>query len=124
MLTDKKKDFFKTLLTEQLSELLLNVSEAIKERESLSIKHSDPSDQAAANLTKNFKLFLRERERQTIREIITALGKIENSTYGRCERCKKEINENRLKIQPVATLCIHCKKKLEAGEKQLACGLA
>jgi DnaK suppressor protein len=39
-----------------------------------------------------------------------ALEKIENNTYGKCERCSKKIEKARLKVLPYAKLCIKCQE--------------
>lgn len=45
-----------------------------------------------------------------LREVDLALEKFSNGTYGRCERCAKEIEEERLLANPSAKLCIECNK--------------
>lgn len=42
---------------------------------------------------------------QSIEMINRALKKIENGTYGHCEKCGQLISEERLKIMPTATKC-------------------
>lgn len=37
-----------------------------------------------------------------------ALERIENETYGFCEKCRKEIEEDRLEANPAATTCKAC----------------
>jgi RNA polymerase-binding protein DksA len=51
-------------------------------------------------------------------EIDEALYRIDNNTYGICERCKKEISEARLDAVPYARLCIDCKKDTEAKKEK------
>lgn len=46
-----------------------------------------------------------------LRDINIALEKIVQDNYGKCENCKKGIDEKRLKIYPAARLCIKCSKK-------------
>ena len=46
-----------------------------------------------------------------LQAINNALEKLKKKTYGRCEICKKEIDEKRLKIYPEARLCGACEKK-------------
>lgn len=46
-----------------------------------------------------------ERE---LEKIIIALKKIENGTYGKCEKCGKAIPEKRLEIYPAAQNCVEC----------------
>lgn len=43
-----------------------------------------------------------------LHEIIAALERMENGTYGTCENCGKEIDIERLKANPAATSCIKC----------------
>jgi RNA polymerase-binding transcription factor DksA len=45
-----------------------------------------------------------------LRDIDLALEKIKKGTYGRCEKCGKEIEEERLKVSPEARFCLKCKK--------------
>jgi len=45
-----------------------------------------------------------------LKNIDLALEKIEKGQYGRCEKCGKEISEDRLKVSPEARLCLKCKK--------------
>ena len=46
-------------------------------------------------------------------EIDAALGRIANGTYGLCEVCGREIDEERLEAVPWTTLCIDDKRKRE-----------
>jgi len=54
------------------------------------------------------KLSLEHSLEPKLQSIIYALEKIEHGTYGLCEKCKKEIESDRLKIAPEAKLCIKC----------------
>lgn len=45
-----------------------------------------------------------------IKKINTALRSIENKTYGKCLKCKKEIESGRLASIPYASVCVSCKK--------------
>jgi DnaK suppressor protein len=44
-----------------------------------------------------------------LKNVNSALEKIENNTYGICEKCGKEIDEERLHACPEARICIKCK---------------
>lgn len=46
-----------------------------------------------------------------LRDINLALEKIEKGNYGRCEKCKQEISEQRLRIYPAARFCLKCTGK-------------
>lgn len=49
-----------------------------------------------------------ERRRK---EVVNILAKIEEGTYGKCEKCSFIINPARLKAMPIVSLCINCAKK-------------
>ncbi len=42
-----------------------------------------------------------------------ALEKIRNKTYGKCDKCSKKIERERLKVKPYAKLCVKCKEQEE-----------
>lgn len=45
------------------------------------------------------------------RKIQKALARINIGTYGKCEKCGKDIEPARLEAMPTATLCLVCSKK-------------
>lgn len=45
-----------------------------------------------------------------LKDINSALEKIKKGKYGICDKCGKEINEERLKVNPGAKFCISCKE--------------
>lgn len=53
-----------------------------------------------------------------IREIDSALEKIESNTYGLCETCSKFIEPERLEVLPHAKNCIEC-ERLQEYEKSI-----
>ena len=54
-----------------------------------------------------------ERRAVQLREIDAALRRIEEGSYGDCERCDEAINPRRLDADPTARLCIDCASKSE-----------
>ena len=47
--------------------------------------------------------------------ISNALQKIEDGTYGKCDRCGKPIGEARLEALPYAVFCIDCQSRVEGS---------
>jgi DnaK suppressor protein len=45
---------------------------------------------------------------RNLQEVLEALNRIEKGTYGICENCKKEINLERLRVNPSARTCMKC----------------
>lgn len=46
-----------------------------------------------------------------LREVLEALGRLDQGTYGLCRQCGNKIGEQRLRARPMATLCIECQGK-------------
>ena len=53
-----------------------------------------------------------EKEKDILTAIDNALNRIKLGSYGICFQCKKEINEERLKIIPWIPVCINCAKQI------------
>jgi DnaK suppressor protein len=51
---------------------------------------------------------LAEQARQRLAEIDAALARVIDGSYGRCERCGRQIAPERLAARPVAATCIGC----------------
>lgn len=58
------------------------------------------------------RLSLGENMGHNLQEIDLALDKIKNGTYGICEECHRDIDQQRLKAMPTARWCLKCKNKL------------
>ncbi len=58
---------------------------------------------------------LEEISGQVLVAIDAALTRIDEGTFGTCERCGQPILPERLEARPWATLCIDCKRKDERG---------
>jgi RNA polymerase-binding protein DksA len=43
-----------------------------------------------------------------LQNVLGALSRIENETYGRCENCNKDIPLERLRVNPSAKTCLDC----------------
>jgi DnaK suppressor protein len=76
----------------------------------------DATDQAQAEVDRNFLLRLKEREQKLVKKIDDAVARIDSGTFGICKGCGNEIPLPRLKARPVTDLCIECKTKQEQDE--------
>jgi DnaK suppressor protein len=82
----------------------------------------DLTDQAQAEVERNFVLRLKEREQKLLKKIDQAVQRIDNGTFGICRGCGTEIPLPRLQARPVTDLCIECKTKQEQDENIRAIG--
>ncbi|MBN1257202.1 MAG: hypothetical protein JXA52_05805 [Planctomycetes bacterium] len=74
---------------------------------------ADTLDRAADVLDGNVSFEVALAGHQELEEIETALQKIADHTYGRCESCEGFISSSRLTVLPSATLCASCRKLKE-----------
>ena len=80
--------------------------------------YTDVIDQASADIDKTFAMQMKNRERDTLWQIDSALKRIEEGNFGDCERCDEPISEARIRAFPFTTLCIDCKAELESEEQR------
>ncbi len=96
----------KKRLEQELAQALAEVDELEKRLESKADYGLGKGDPNIYEWELNFAL--RQKAEGKVKSIESALQKIENGTYGLCERCKEAIDPERLKILPHTTLCVKC----------------
>lgn len=72
---------------------------------------SEPGTDSYIADTHTKSVAIEEQLKKTNTTIKTALLKIRNGTYGKCENCKKQIEIGRLIAMPTAQYCVSCSKK-------------
>jgi DnaK suppressor protein len=72
-------------------------------------------DMASVTFERELDEGLEEGAQQTLVQIDRALAKLDDGTYGMCERCGREIGEERLRARPWAVLCIDDQRRLDRG---------
>lgn len=76
----------------------------------------DIEELALIDIIEDLGLAVADIKRQELERMDEALRKLEDSTYGVCDVCEEDIDTERLKAQPFASLCVKCKTvKEEAG---------
>jgi RNA polymerase-binding transcription factor len=73
----------------------------------------DFADAGTATFERERDLSIRNNIRDLIDQITRAIQRIEEGTYGTCERCGRPIDAARLKALPHALLCMDCKRREE-----------
>jgi RNA polymerase-binding transcription factor len=73
----------------------------------------DSGDVAAYSYSKEVLMGLGENERTKLRLVEEALTKIDEGTYGVCERCEEAIPVKRLELLPFTRYCVQCQTELE-----------
>lgn len=113
----EKMEFFRSMLTQKINELLGEAEKTVSEMTSTKENFPDPTDRASLESDRNFELRIRDRERKLIMKMQEAIQRIDDGIFGICEVCGGGISEKRLTARPVTTLCIECKTKQEKLEK-------
>jgi len=72
---------------------------------------SDNSDQ-------ELTLSLLGSDKNALDQIETAIGRIEDGSYGRCEECGGKIPRPRLEAIPYAALCVQCASHREGDQPE------
>ena len=120
MRKDRLAQFKKRLLEKQrqLSEEVGRTALYGKDQEDDSIK--DLGDQANTAYTREFFFELGNGDRRLLRDVVSALQRIEDGSYGSCERCGEAIADKRLEALPFARHCITCQRLVEEEERTAA----
>ncbi len=81
---------------------------------------SDMADVGTDAFEQELAVDLLGNEKEVLEQIEAALERIEDGSYGRCERCGRKIANARLEAIPYAALCVRCASRAEnrrAGRK-------
>ncbi len=72
-------------------------------------------DMATVTFDRELDEGLEQGAQQTLTQIDRALAKLDDGTFGTCERCGKPIGDARLHARPWATLCIDDQRLADRG---------
>jgi DnaK suppressor protein len=89
------------------------------DRETLAIQPTaDPLDQVRSSTDRDMAVETLNQQARLIHEIRSALDRVEEGSYGRCERCDEQIRAKRLDALPWARMCVKCQSAAERDEHQ------
>jgi DnaK suppressor protein len=80
----------------------------------------DLGDQAATSYNREFLFELGNGTQRLLKEVVSALQKLDEGSYGDCERCGEAIADKRLEALPFARYCIDCQRAVEEEERTAA----
>ncbi|MGB2953484.1 MAG: TraR/DksA C4-type zinc finger protein [Gaiellaceae bacterium] len=73
------------------------------------------AETATVTVDREIDYTLEDNSLHVLRAIDAALKRIDEGTYGTCERCGRPVEPDRLEMLPYATLCIEDKRREERG---------
>jgi len=95
---------------EQATDLKAEADSLAQEREPGDVQFDEESGEGGTvTVDRERDLALSAQARLVIEEIDDALARIDDKTYGACERCFQPIPKARLRALPYARLCVACK---------------
>lgn len=93
----------------QRRQLLLRYRDELdRADEQLSARDAEEVERATEQWDATVVARLGETDARVLGDVVAALRRLENGTYGECLTCGEAIGEGRLDALPTATLCIEC----------------
>ena len=96
--------------TRQATSLRAEADQLAQDRDPGDVQFDEESGQGdTMNVERERDLALSAQALAAVEEIDRAIAKIDDGTYGVCEKCGENIPKERLKALPYAALCVKCK---------------
>jgi DnaK suppressor protein len=93
---------------------------ALRNREGIIIeKAADELDEIAIAFERDIVVQKLDRESRLLRQILRALSRIENGTFGTCLHCDEEISRKRLAAVPWTPFCLACQEAADRGDQRV-----
>jgi RNA polymerase-binding transcription factor DksA len=100
----------RTTYTRHATDLRAEAEQLAADREPGDVQFDEESGQGdTMNVERERDLALSAQAMAAVEDIDRALAKIDDGTYGICERCGHPIPKERLRALPYAALCVACK---------------
>jgi DnaK suppressor protein len=109
-MTKTETNKFRQVLEAKHSEL----AGILRRRDEIAIEKSpDAIDEVTRAAERELAIRNLDRESNLLRNVRSALRRIEEGTYGICARCEEEISPKRLNAVPWAQFCISCQEAVD-----------
>ncbi|MCC6264464.1 MAG: TraR/DksA family transcriptional regulator [Bryobacterales bacterium] len=109
-MTEKEVLQFRFILEQELAALDMRT----RGRETLEISNeADPLDVTQSAAARDFEAGNISRIAAKVRLIREAIARIQDGTYGECERCEEPIPVKRMNAVPWALYCVRCQEAVD-----------
>jgi DnaK suppressor protein len=81
---------------------------------------ADPTDMTQQAAERDVAVQILDRESVLVRQLRSAIDRVEDGSYGICLQCEEAIAPKRLKAIAWAELCIHCQERADDLTRQRA----
>ena len=109
-MTQNELNRFRAILTAKVAEL----ERFTRHREGITIERSaDQMEEIQAASERALAVSNLDREFNQLRNARVALRRIQEGSFGTCQRCDEDIHPKRLAAVPWATFCIRCQEAVD-----------
>ena len=116
---EKRLEHYRQILLEQLRQH----TEHVRDEQAAALEFAgaddgvkDSVDMSLRDVNQEIALRLGEHESRIVADIDQALLRIDEGTYGECQRCGQPIDERRLDAMPTARYDAACQSAIEASQ--------
>ncbi len=120
-MSKKNVNRYRALLETKRAELEQEIAETLRDRERLAaVRVSEEMDGAALTAEREFAATNLDRLTKLLRKVKFAVQRMEDGSYGVCQRCEEPISAARLKAVPWAEHCVPCQEIVEHEQREVA----
>lgn len=114
-MTKTELNRFKEILETKLAEL----SKGVRNRDGITIEKSpDALDEVQNAAERELAIRNLDRESNLLRNVRSALRRIDDGTYGICLHCEEEVSPKRLNAVPWTAYCIQCQEIADRNQEE------
>jgi DnaK suppressor protein len=93
------------------------LSRSIHQRDEIVVeKASDSLDEIQLMGERELAIRNLDRDSQMLRQVLQAMARLKDGSYGICRHCGEEILPKRISAVPWAAFCIRCQESMDRGE--------
>ena len=116
-MNDRQKEYFRKKLLAWKADILRESRETLDALANESSNQADAADRASSETDRAIELRARDRQRKLIAKIDAAIERIDDGSYGYCEKTGEPISLRRLDARPIATMSLEAQERHERREK-------
>jgi DnaK suppressor protein len=114
-MTKTEMNKFKKILETKQDEL----EQIVRNRDAITIeKSADALDEVQHAAERELAIRNLDRESNLLRNVRSALRRIEDGSFGICLHCEEEISPKRIAAVPWAPFCIQCQEQADRNQEQ------
>ncbi|MBV9084927.1 MAG: TraR/DksA family transcriptional regulator [Acidobacteriaceae bacterium] len=114
-MTKTELNKFKKILENKQDEL----EQIVRNRDAITIeKSADALDEVQHAAERELAIRNLDRESNLLRNVRSALRRIEEGSFGTCLHCEEEISPKRLNAVPWAAYCIQCQEQADRNQDE------